>query len=412
MRFSLTIAACVVSAALLAGCSTQSQAPATMPGVGAAQSAGTPLSKPFIIGHKLKPMELLKLQAEGKIPGPSPLNVMKQIYKGIKTNGPLHLKAHPNAGTVSVWAAATYDDYIVGLKKNLTKTLAVIPTYYSGCYYPTQLKVDHNRNIWAGCQDDPQFNGGAVSEWNNAGSALATYTTGCPSNWNGCDGYFYNYGVLSSAADANNVFAGVVFAYGNMCPPTGSCFYTYAAGVEYWPAGNPSEIPVFDALPYGPVYDLYYMDEDGSGNLWFTYYGCANYICGDGLGEISNPTSPSWTFTVVESPGTYQCAGGVYVSNAGGVLNVTDPCTRDTYQYSLPLSPGGSPMHTLGPTPTNAFGYGDPISGGFSQSGAKLILGDSEGWLDRGEVSTNKWKAKANPSVYDPQGAAFTPSDK
>src|SRR5262249_17871345 len=148
--------------------------------------------------------------------------------------------------------------------------------------------------------------------------------------------------------------------------------------------------------------DVYFMDEDNSGNLWFTYYGCLQYYpytCGNGLGEISNPTSPSWTFTSVEAPGTYLCAGGVYVSNAGAVLNVTDPCTRYTYQYALPLSVGGGPSHTLGPTPANAFGYGDPVSGGFSQNGSKIILGDSQGWLDRGEVFSNTWKAKANPSV-------------
>jgi hypothetical protein len=157
------------------------------------------------------------------------------------------------------------------------------------------------------------------------------------------------------------------------------------------------------------------MDEDSSGNLWLTYYGCETvypYTCGNGLGEISNPASPSWTFTTVENPGTYQCTGGVYVSNAGAVLNVTDPCTRYTYQYALPLSVGGGPTNILGPTPVNSQGYGSPVSGGFSQNGAKLILGDSSGWLDRGTVASNKWKAKANISVYDPEGAAFTPSDK
>jgi hypothetical protein len=402
---------------MLAGCSNQTQGTAGLPGTPSASgSASGRQVQQFMPGHKLSPMELLKLQAAGKIPGPSPVGVMKRILTRIETKGQLHVKAHRNAGTVSVWAASTYDNAIIGLKKNLTKTVAVIgPTYYNNCYYPTQIKVDHAQNIWAGCQYNSSFSGGAVTEWSSAGSELASYSVGCPNGWGGCDyGYFYSYGTFASAADASHVFAAVEYAYGYKCSP--SCSFTYGGGVEWWPAGQPSATPTYDALPYfSPVEDVYYMDEDSSGNLWLTFYGCENvypYTCGNGLGEISNPTSPSWTFTTVENPGTYMCAGGVYVSNAGAVLNVTDPCTRYTYQYALPLSVGGGPMKTLGPTPTNAQGNGSPVSGGFSQNGAKLILGDSYGWLDRGIVSSNTWKAKASINVYDPEGAAFTPSDK
>lgn len=416
MRILTATAACVVSIAMLAGCSNQTQSAAGLPaGSSGATGAARQPKAPFMPHHTLSPMQLLKLQAAGKISAPSSVGVMKQILKRIETKGRLHLKVHRNAGTVSVWAADTYDNYIVGLKKNLTKAVTAIQTYSNGCYYPTQIKVDHSSNIWAGCQDNLSFTGGAVAEWNGAGNAVTSYSTGCPNGWGGCDyGYFYNYGSYSSAADANDVFASIVFAYGYKCTP--SCGFTYNAGVEWWPAGQPSATPTFDALPYGnPVYDVYFMDEDGSGNLWMTFYGCLTYYpysCGNGLGEISNPTSASWTFTTVENPGTYSCSGGVYVGNHGSTLNVTDPCTRDTYQYALPLSIGGGPSNTLGPTPTNLFGAGDPVSGGFSANDSKIILGDSSGWLDRGVVSSNAWKAKASINVQNPQGAAFTPSDK
>jgi hypothetical protein len=192
-----------------------------------------------------------------------------------------------------------------------------------------------------------------------------------------------------------------------------SCYYYYfcyviGTGVEWWPAGQPSARPTIDFIASTLVSRIYFMDEDSSGNLWFTFAGHRD----GGLGEIINPTSPSWQLSIVEPAGTYQCPGGVYVSNAGAVLNVTDPCTRDTYQYALPLATSGSPTNTLGPTPANSFGQGFPVSGGFNASGTKLILADSYSWLDRGEVLSNKWKAKTNPNVQAPQGAAFTPSDK
>lgn len=422
MRIPSLAAACAVSIAMLAGCSTQTQGtgglPIAAPG-GAGASSGHPMNQ-YMPHHKLSQIELLKLQAEGTIPGPAPVSVMKQIYKRIKTHGQTHLKVHGNAANVAVWVADTNDNYLVGQKKNLTKTVATILTPYNDCFDPVQIKVDHSRNIWAGCEGSPS-NTGAVAEWNSDGSPVANYTTSCPTNWHGCQGgQYYNYGSWSSAADASHVFAGVEFQYGEYCATTSFCYFTGAAGVEWWPAGQPSATPTLIQLPNPAIYpyvgvdDFYYMDEDNSGNLWFTYYGCTQIplLCGTALGEISNPTSPSWTFTVIETPLTYQCAGGVYVSNAGTVLNVTDPCTRVTYQYGLPVLPGAYPMNVLGPTPQNAFGLGAPVSGGFSQNDSKMILADSYGWLDRGEVSTNKWKAKASPSVQDPLSAAFTPSDK
>lgn len=413
MRILSTIAACVVSIAMLAGCANQSQSASALPSAASGVSGaalGVPMMQ-FGPRHKFTEMELLKLQAAGKIPGPSSVAVMKQILKRIQTKGHLHLKAQPNAGTVSVWAADTYDNFIVGLKKNLTKTVAAIPTYNNHCPLPTQIKVDHNQNIWAGCQgDEYNFPNGGVAEWNSAGTGIASYQVGCPNGWAGCQDEFSSLGTYASAADATHVFASVVNATGINCGE--GCVESSGAGVEWWPAGQPSATPTFDQLPQSdPVLFVEYMDEDNAGNLWVTFFGC-DPSCGYGLGEFKNPTSPSWTFTIVEDMGTYLAPGGVYVSNAGSVLNVTDPFARLTYQYSLPLAVGGSPMNVLGPTPVNFLDFGYPVSGGFDQSGAKLILGDSEGWLDRGQVASNHWKAKANIDIQEPQGAAFTPSDK
>jgi hypothetical protein len=162
-----------------------------------------------------------------------------------------------------------------------------------------------------------------------------------------------------------------------------------------------------------PICGVGYADADGSGDLWFTFSGYdskQNY--GFGLGEITNPTTNP-ALTVVEPIGTYQFFGGVYVSNAGKTLNVIDQNARTISQYHLPLSTGGKPFNVLGPTYTNAFGLGDPVSGGFNRTDSKVAIGDAFGWLDLGKISTNHWQGISNPNFYSGLGgAAYTPSDK
>ena len=41
-----------------------------------------------------------------------------------------------------------------------------------------------------------------------------------------------------------------------------------------------------------------------------------------------------------------------------------------------------------------------------------MAIGDDYGWLDIGNVAANTWKATKNTSLGNPEGAAFTPSDK
>jgi hypothetical protein len=365
MRFVSFAATCALAAALLAGCASQLQG----------------------------------LAVPGQMPAGFP-----------KPHRRIHLDvAHPDVKKVAIWVSDMYDNYIVGQTENGAKTVAVIDTANSNCTYPGDIKVDGSQNLWAACENAGSASNGSVAEWSASGVATATYQTGCPSAGGGCDGVFTTL-VTSSASDSNHVFAGLNNFDGYLCNP--SCASAYGAGVEWWPANTPSATPTLIQLPYGdPVENLEYMDEDGDGNLWLDFFGCNGSQCGQGLGEITSPTSPSWKFTEIENPGTYSCPGGVYVSDHGKTLNVTDCKTRKISVYALPLSPGGSPTERLGPTRTNSLGQGLPVGGGYNEADSKMAIADLYGWLNMGTVSTNKWKA-VRALDFEAAGAAYTPSDK
>jgi hypothetical protein len=282
----------------------------------------------------------------------------------------------------------------------------------TGCSEPYGVKVDHTQNIWVGCYEGSNSTPTA-QEYSSTGTQTASYNASCPTNWQSsadstCDSYFYGYDGYDSAADSSHVFVDGYF-YGYDCSTGPSCTYTYGSGVEYWPAGSPTSTPTLILLTYGsPVYNLYYMDEDTSGNLWVGFYGCVTAGCGYGLGEITSPTT-SPTFTVIENPGTYLANGGVYVSNGGNTLNVLDPDTHLIYQYTMPLSQGGSPANKLGPNAP--FGFPEGI--GFNTGDKNVVLGDEYSWLNMGTVSSNKWKqTKPVLVISDLFGSAYTPSDK
>ncbi len=195
---------------------------------------------------------------------------------------------------------------------------------------------------------------------------------------------------------------------------------TTTAGFVYW-TGGPSSTPTFITLPSttGPInYEtVYYMDVNARGNIYFDYYGCENtspYSCGYGLAEVRKPTSPSYTVIPLLAPGSIQFPGGVYVSNGGYTLNVTDQLLRTTSRYHLPISPSSTPFRTLGPTAPNFFGLGDPVSGGFNPSGLRFGLGDAYGWIDVGRThALNQLRDVATTSCgFGCEGFAFTPSDK
>ena len=154
------------------------------------------------------------------------------------------------------------------------------------------------------------------------------------------------------------MYAAIPFSEEQICNP--SCSYVYGSGFEYWTAGNASATPTYINVgeACSPVCDTDYMDLDSSGNIWFSYYGCTS-SSGGGLAEITNPTTNP-KFVSILDPSTFQCPGGVYISNHGKMLNYVDECARTISQYTMPVTSSSQPANTLGPTPTNVFGAGQP----------------------------------------------------
>ncbi len=415
MRLLLATASLAISVALLAGCSSSPQGASALPG-----SPETQQSAGYFVSHdasgRMGLMKLLKLQAQGKLPGPVPQKVLKWQYRQVKAHA---LPAHhisPDWKAVAAWTSATGVGYLVGQDSSLAKTVATI-NVNNFCFEPVTVKVDRARNIWTACDSNLAGIGGQIQEFNKTGTSLASYiwNASCTSP-SGC--YFYfGYG-FDSAETSTAVFgaANTVQCY----PATPSCTETTTAGFVYW-TGGPSSTPTFITLPSttGPInYEIvYYMDVNAQGNLYFNYYGCENtspYSCGYGLAEVRKPTSPSFTVIPLLAPGSIQFPGGVYVSGRGYALNVTDQLLRTTSRYHLPMSPSSSPFRTLGPTAPNLFGLGDPVAGGFNPSDSRFGLGDAYGWIDVGRIRhMNQWRDVATTScALGCEGFAFTPSDK
>jgi hypothetical protein len=265
------------------------------------------------------------------------------------------------------------------------------------------VKVDHTQNVWAANQYDAAYAAPVTQVYNAAGTLQAAYAGGCSVPVSEC-GYFDAYG-FDSAQNAANVFQADTTAYQEVCNP--SCTVAHGGGYEFWPAGNPTATPGLVLLPFGkPVDTMYYLDVDSAGNLWFDYFGCANSVCGFGVGEIQQPASPSYTFVSIEPPGFLLFAGGVYASNAGNTINVVDQNARTITQFNL----AGAITGTLGPTAL----LGNPVGIGFNATDTKIVAGDAGlDALDIAKTSANKWR-QVRPLLFVApiEGAAYTPSDK
>jgi hypothetical protein len=359
----------------------------------------------------MTPARLLELQIEGRLSAPVPLAVLRRQLKDRTRSRP---KPPAHAGAlVAIWASDTNFNYLLGQDSTGRNTVTAVDLSANTCYSPVALKVQRAQTVWVGCELT-SFSGtnGAVQEYSNAGVLQNSYLPTCPSNVSGCAS-FSGYGFDSGVDARGNVFASLNLYDIETCNP--SCTDTLSAGFEWWPRGNPSASPQLISVGdnCSPVCGVGYMDIDGSGNLWFDFSGYdQNQNFGFGLGEIAHPTKKP-VFTIVEPIGAYGFFGGVYASDAGQTLNVLDQQSRTTLQYHLPLPPSGAPFNVLGPTPQNAFGIGNPVSGGFSNGDKKIALGDTGGWLDIGKVKPNAWSAVASPNFYSGiEGAAYTPSDK
>jgi hypothetical protein len=355
------------------------------------------------------PFSLLQMQAKGKIPGPFPVPVLRQQLKQIEGHPRPHLDVHGDAAQVGIWTTASATDYLLGQSADgrKRKTLVAIDVEPLDCYDPIGVKVDDAQNVWVACAYNSNASASKVLEYNRAGTLEQTY------NWQPCPpsaSFCFTDGYDAAFDSKGHVFASVAF-------------YNYAvssqefagAGFEWWNVKSPNSPTLISTGDRcSPVCSLYFMDVDSSGNIWFNYSGVVGSQQGYGLAEITNPTTNPQIVYVLPI-GTYQFAGGVYVSNAGKTLNVTDEMPRLIYQYHLPVKPNSKPFNVLGPTAPNGLGLGSPSSGGFNRSETRLVQADGYGWLDIGIASDNTWTRVQNPAgnfALGLGGAAYTPSDK
>jgi hypothetical protein len=392
----------VFLAALLASCSNASQVLQTTPdGMEAGVDSGASRSSAAILLKKRPtPLEVLKLQAAGKLPAAVPLAVVRRQLEQFEHPSHHRLRLPHDAGSVAMWATTYLDGgTLIGLNATGKKLVAAIDEG-DVCSLPTTVKVDGSRNVWSSCLIDND-----VAEFSKAGVLKKRYDGGCPAPVSACEAFVGES--FDESANSQDVFSALAFYELETSSGT-----TTGGGFEWWPASSPSATPTLIALPSDdPVQEVEYMDLDTSGNIWFDYYGCSGTSCGYGLAEITKPTKEP-TMVSILPVGSIEEAGGVYVSDHGKVLNVTDQETRITEQYKLPLAPSGKPFNKLGPTRADALGLGDPVSGGFNQTETKLAFGDADGWLDLGNVAANTWKDVQNISFWLPEGAAYTPSDR
>ncbi len=420
MRLVSTIAGCVsavISVAMLAGCSSvpqSEQAPTGFapPTFMATLSGGTPhyLRANGRVGP-ISALRLIRLQAEGKLPAPTTPEVMARLLMQAAARPQPRVIIHGNTASVAIWAVNSNSGYLAGQKKNRRKTISSIDAQAYGCLYPQGLKIDHSQNIWDACEYNGDFENGVVQQFNSAGTFQNEYNVGCPQPTSEC-AYWYSY-AYDVATDGTHVFASIPYSQEEVCDS--GCAYSYGSGVEWWPANSSSSSPTYINLGQNcePVCTVYFMDTDGSGNIWIDYFGSNGSENGYGLGEITNPTTDP-QFVPIVAPGTFECGGGVYVSTKNGVqtVNVSDECHRTISQYVLPYVASELPT-ILGPTKENYFGQGSPLSGGFNKDDTKFVVGDSYGWLDIGKLADNSWgiRGSANFGGYVP-AAAYTPSDK
>lgn len=331
------------------------------------------------------------------------------------------LISHEAATPVGLWFTNRGGNYLFGADETNKKLLATIDLAKEGCVWPDAVKVDHAQHAWVACEwNGRRVQAGVIEKYSNTGSHMTTYRLACPLPSSQCSN-FSGYG-YDSATDGRDLFAALWAYEYQPCGAGTTCSAVEGVGFEWWQVGKPSALPKLIALGQrcSPICDVGYVDVDGSGNLWFTYYGIESTSStkGYGLAEVTNPTTnPS--LTIIEPAGTYGYWGGVNVSGGGKVLNVVDQATRKILQYRVPLSAGGKPFNVLGPTPSNGYA-GEPVSGGFAKNDTRMVLADALGWFDVGwKISANKWTTTASFDCVDDldgstycTGAAYSPSDK
>lgn len=416
MRLSLATAASIALAvALLAGCSSSTQGMSALPG----SSSGTVVASratlaptaagigPRALGPRIPAM--IYQEAAGKAAAPVTHGVMQGLLATLESGKrpKLARQGVRRGAKVGLWVADTGNAYLLGFSANGKSTINLVDAESNNCYLPIGLKVDHHKNLWVACQYNYNtFKNGVIQEYSSAGVLLNTYNdTSCGAS---C-GSSYEAGYPGDVAvdSHGNVFASNIETQIVNCNP--SCTYTYSPTVAWWPSsgGNPTFItdPNMAANP-----TMLFLDTDTAGNVYVDGDTSPNYPGSPQLDEISNPTT-SPTISNLIPPGTITYGGGVYVSTKRGIqtLNVTDQNARTTSQYPLPF---GALSRLLGPTLKNFQGNGDPISGGFNKMDTDQVIADGYGWLDVGKIKTNVYSTLTNFNILNPEGAAYSPSDK
>jgi hypothetical protein len=392
MRFSSAVATSLFVAVIIAftGCGSNLQTAQSLPATGA------------LVKGPISEAEVLKLQLAGKLHSIFPREALLHALKMIGGHPRPHL-AFRRSSSVSLWVSDLAYSYVIGTNGSGKQIVTAIDTGQNGCLDPNGIKVDHSLNLWVACSFNSSMANGVVQEYKPGSSTpFATFSdAGCNSP---CTSF--NASAQDVAFDSN----GHVFAANgdsNECDPT--CSAPLVAAV-WWPSNSPSSVPT-------PIEDPNinnfggFLDVDAAGNLYVTGQGCIGTACGYLLDEIENPTGASPTVVNLIPPSFSADLEGVYVSNGGTVLNVTDGTSRKTSQYHLPWT--GVPLDKLGPTVQNIAGFGQPVSGGFNYADKRLALGDEFGWVDIGRVATDAWTAATNIDINALNvGAAFVPSDK
>lgn len=345
--------------------------------------------------------EMLKLEIAGKIPTPIARRVLLRMLAAELSGRRPPLRFNSKA-KVGIWVIPACCGYVFG--QNLTggKTVTGIDAKANGCGGLSSLKVDHAENLWLACNYYGTENGGAQEYLPGSKTPSAIYqeSVNCGS---GCT---YESGVLDVAFDSNgHVFASNAFSQ--------ECKSSCVQGVYpafWWNESSPNSPGTAIADPNIANGD--YLDVDFAGNLYLGGFGCLGSNCGYLVDEISKPTS-SPAITNLIAPGTLIYADALYISNHGKVLNLLDSNARTMAQYALPWIPNQSPFAVLGPTPTNYYGQGYPLAGGFNPNSTRVVLADASGWLDIGSVPKNRWSLVTNENLFSGLlDAAYVPSDK
>jgi hypothetical protein len=346
---------------------------------------------------------MLKLQLAGKIPSALRRPVLEHILKEVERHARPEVRFEPGA-VVGTWVSSGYFGYIFGQNKEGSATVTAIDTVANGCYYNYGIKVDHGRNLWTSCYNNAYAEGGAVQEYApGSGTPSNTYYDEYT-----CGGSCAFYGFANDVAtdSSGHVFAANEFS--ELCGASGCAYYTFP--ISWWHAGSSGSAAV--GIADSDFENAYYLDTDRSGNLYVDGYGCtATSVCGYLIDEIKRPASASPTIVNLIPPrNTY--LQGLYVSNAGTILNVVEPDARKIARYTLPFVPSKKPAF-LGPTIEDYAGYGSPVDGGFNAGDSRMVLGDAWGWLDAGNVAKNKWTGVVGINTnQDDLSAQSVPSDK